>query len=198
MYLKQTSRGAGKSTLLESIRETTGNHTTSRVCDSEVWPQVITLEYVDEVGQQTMLQREKNGNVENRTDAINGITQIPIESYGQGDTANTIQHSEDNPQVIVDFLDGFLSLTALQQQDEAIREQLRENQSEMRKLRINLVALPEAQKALENEKKKIKIQEESKAADIVKYHNALLKERAFRNDLIRDLKNLITPNHLTT
>jgi energy-coupling factor transporter ATP-binding protein EcfA2 len=192
------SRGAGKSTLLESIRETTGNHTTSRVCDSEVWPQVITLEYVDEVGQQTMLQREKNGNVENRTDAINGITQIPIESYGQGDTANTIQHSEDNPQVIVDFLDGFLSLTALQQQDEAIREQLRENQSEMRKLRINLVALPEAQKALENEKKKIKIQEESKAADIVKYHNALLKERAFRNDLIRDLKNLITPNHLTT
>ena len=186
------SRGAGKSTLLESIRETTGNHTTSRVCDSEVWPQVITIEYVDEVGQQTMLQREKNGNVENRTDAINGITQIPIESYGQGDTANTIQHSEDNPQVIVDFLDGFLSLTALQQQDEAIREQLRENQSEMRKLRINLVALPEAQKALENEKKKIKIQEESKAADIVKYHNALLKERAFRNDLITDLKNLIT------
>ena len=186
------SRGAGKSTLLESIRETTGNHTTSRVCDSEVWPQVITLEYVDEVGQQTMLQREKNGNVENRTDAINGITQIPIESYGQGDTANTIQHSEDNPQVIVDFLDGFLSLTALQQQDEAIREQLRENQSEMRKLRINLVALPEAQKALENEKKKMKIQEESKAADIVKYHNALLKERAFRNDLITDLKNLIT------
>ena len=186
------SRGAGKSTLLESIRETTGNHTTSRVCDSEVWPQVITLEYVDEVGQQTMLQREKNGNVENRTDAINGITQIPIESYGQGDTANTIQHSEDNPQVIVDFLDGFLSLTALQQQDEALREQLRENQSEMRKLRINLVALPEAQKALENEKKKMKIQEESKAADIVKYHNALLKERAFRNDLITDLKNLIT------
>ena len=186
------SRGTGKSTLLESIRETTGNHTTSRVCDSEVWPQVITLEYVDEVGQQTMLQREKNGNVENRTDAINGITQIPIESYGQGDTANTIQHSEDNPQVIVDFLDGFLSLTALQQQDEAIREQLRENQSEMRKLRINLVALPEAQKALENEKKKMKIQEESKAADIVKYHNALLKERAFRNDLITDLKNLIT------
>ena len=186
------SRGAGKSTLLESIRETTGNHTTSRVCDSEVWPQVITLEYVDEVGQQTILQREKNGNVENRTDAINGITQIPIESYGQGDTANTIQHSEDNPQVIVDFLDGFLSLTALQQQDVAIREQLRENQSEMRKLRINLVALPEAQKALENEKKKMKIQEESKAADIVKYHNALLKERAFRNDLITDLKNLIT------
>lgn len=185
------SRGTGKSTLLESIRETTGNHTNSKVCDSEVWPQIITIEYMDEVGQQIIMQREKNGKVENRTDSVNGVTQIPIESYGQGDTANTIQHSEDNPQVIADFLDGFLSLSVFQQQDKIFREQLRENQSEMRKLRINLAALPEAQKALENEKKKMKIQEESKAADIVKYHNALLKEREFRNELIKDLKNLV-------
>lgn len=185
------SRGAGKSTLLESLRETSGNHSTSRLCDSEVWPQVITLDYVDEVGQQFTLQREKNGTVENRTDSVNGITQISIESYGQGDTANTIQHSEENPQVIVDFLDAFLSLGMLKQQDEGFREQLRENLSEMRKLRINLAALPEAQKALENEKKKMKIQEESKASEIVKYHNALLKEREFRGGLITDLGELI-------
>lgn len=185
------SRGAGKSTLLESIRETTGNHSPSRLCDSEVWPQVITLDYVDEVGQQITLKREKNGAVENRLDPINGITQIPIESYGQGDTANTIQHCEDNPQVIADFLDSFLSLGVLKQQDETFREQLRENQSEMRKLRINLAALPEAQKALENERKKMKLQEQSKAADIVKYHNALLIEREFRKGLIDDLNNLV-------
>ena len=186
------SRGAGKSTLLESIRETTGNHSSSRLCDSEVWPQVITLDYLDEVGQLITLQREKNGHVENRTDSINGITEIPIESYGQGDTANTIQHSEDNPQVLVDFLDAFLPLGLLKRQDEYYRDQLRENQSEMRKLRINLAALPEAQKALENERRKMKIQEESKASEIVIYHNALLKEREFRKDLIKDLSNLVS------
>lgn len=185
------SRGAGKSTLLESIRETTGNHSASRICDSEVWPQVINLDYVDEVGQHMTFQREKNGSVENRTDPVNGISKINIESYGQGDTANAIQHSEENPQVIVDFLDGFLPLDVLKQQDETIRKLLRENQSEMRKLRINLMALPEAQKALENEKKKMKIQEESKAADIVKLHNALITERVFRKDLIDELNNLI-------
>lgn len=185
------SRGAGKSTLLESIRETTGNHSFSKICDSEVWPQVINLDYVDEVGQHMTFQREKNGSVENITDPVNGITKISIESYGQGDTANAIQHSEENPQVIVDFLDGFLSLDTLKQQDDTFRKQLMENQSEMRKLRINLMALPEAQKALENEKKKMKIQEESKAADIVKLHNALIKERVFRKELIDELKNLI-------
>ena len=185
------SRGAGKSTLLESIRETTGNSSSSKLCDSEVWPQLITLDYVDEVGQSITMVREKSGTVENRTDPVNGITKIPIESYGQGDTANTIQHSEENPQVIIDFLDAFLPLGLLMQQDEAYREQLRENQSEMKKLRVNLAALPEAKKALENEQKKMRIQEQSKAADIVKYHNALLKEREFRSELVNELNNLV-------
>ncbi len=185
------SRGAGKSTLLESIREATGNHSSSRLCDSEVWPQIITLDYVDEVGQQITLQREKNSNVENRTDPLNGITEIPIESYGQGETANTIQHSEEKPQVIIDFLDAFLPLSVRKQQDEIFREQLRENQSEMRKLRVNLASLTEAQKALENERNKMKVLEQSKAAEIVKYHNALLKEREFRKELIDELNNLV-------
>ena len=150
------SRGTGKSTLIESIREASGNKSSSKVCDSEVWPQDITLEYIDETGQTIILQREKNASVINRTDAINGITTIPIESYGQGDTANTIQHSEENPKVIIDFLDSFLDLDMLKQQDREYIELLRSNQSEIKKIRINLVSLPEAQKALNNEKQKMK------------------------------------------
>lgn len=181
------SRGAGKSTLLESIREATGNHSASRICDSEVWPQTITLDYIDEALQSYTLQRDKNANVVNRTDPVNGMTSIPIESYGQGDTANTIQHSDDNPQVLIDFLDSFLSLDNLKRKDSVYIDELRENQSEMRKLRINLAALPEAQKALENERKKLVNLEKTKAADIVRYHNALLKEREFRSNLIEEL-----------
>lgn len=185
------SRGAGKSTLLESIREATGNHSNSRICDSEVWPQTITLDYVDEAGQCYTLQRDKNANVVNRTDPINGMTSISIESYGQGDTANTIQHSDDNPQVLIDFLDSFLSLENLKRNDARYIDELRENQSEIRKIRINLASLPEAQKALENERKKLVNLERTKAADIVKYHNALLKEREFRGSLIKELNTLV-------
>lgn len=185
------SRGAGKSTLLESIRETTGNKSSSKVCDSDVWPQNIILDYMDEVGQSITLQREKNSSVVNRTDPANGITVIPIESYGQGDTANTIQHSEENPQVIIDFLNSFLGLELLKQQDAEYIEQLRSNQSEMRKLRINLVSLQEAKKALENEQRKLKAMEQTKAADIVKLHNALFREREFRKTLIDELNILV-------
>jgi len=185
------SRGAGKSTLLESIRESTGNESRSKLRDSEVWPQSITLDYIDETGQHIQLQRDKNSMVVNRTDPAQGITVIPIESYGQGDTANTIQHSDENPQVIIDFLDSFLNLSALKLQDDQYVEQLRSNQSEMNKLRINLIALPAAQKNLENEKAKLKKLEQTKAADIVKYHNALIQERELRTSLIGDLKQLV-------
>lgn len=185
------SRGAGKSTLLESIREAAGNKTLSRLCDSEVWPQTITLEYIDEAEQSITLQRDKNSYVINRTDSDNGITAIPIESYGQGDTANTIQHSDENPQVLIDFLDRFLNLDHYKRKDEEIIVQLRENQSEMRKLRINLASLKDAQKALENEKRKLESLQKTKAADIVRFHNALLQERNFRTELINELNDLV-------
>lgn len=185
------SRGAGKSTLLESIHETTGDESKSKLRDSDVWPQTALIDYIDEAGQHLQLQRDKHGSVVNRTDPTQGITSIPIESYGQGDTANTIQHSDENPQVIIDFLDSFLSLSALKQQDDLFVEQLRSNQSEMNKLRVNLIALPAAQKNLENEKAKLKKLEQTKAADIVKYHNALIQERELRKSLIGDLRELV-------
>lgn len=84
-------RGAGKSTLLESLRESSGNKSKSKVVNSEVWPDKITLVYEDETGQNNTLTREKNSEVINSNDPANGITKISIESYGQGETAETIQ-----------------------------------------------------------------------------------------------------------
>ena len=102
-----------------------------------------------------------------------------------------MQHSDENPKVIIDFLDSFLNLDLLHQQDEEYINLLRSNQSEMKKLRINLAALPEARKALVNEKNKLKELEKTKAADIVKFHNALIQEREFRKSLITQLNELV-------
>lgn len=176
---------------MESIREATGNKSFSKVCESEVWPQNILLDYTDEAGQTQTFQREKNASVVNRSDPDSGITSIPIESYGQGDTASTIQHSEENPQVVINFLDAFLDLKLLEAQDSEYIELLRSNQSEMNKLRINIISLPNAKKALENERRKLKAMEQSKASEIVKLHNALLQERDFRKTLIDDLNKLV-------
>ncbi len=186
------SRGAGKSTLLESIRAGSGNPSGSKLCDSEVWPQSIRIDYVNDIGLLSTLLREKNGYVINLTDQTNGLTKVPIESYGQGDTASTLQHSEENPQVLIDFLDSFLSLDHEKNIDETLINQLRENRSEIQKLRINIASLPEAQKALANEERKMKVLQESKAAELVTFHNGLIAEREFRNTLTTQLKELVS------
>ena len=183
------SRGAGKSTLLETLRETSGNQSSSKVVDSDVWPQKITLQYTDEAGQTIEFSREKNNGTQNITDPINGISRVEIESYGQGETADTIQHSDENPTVLIDFLDGFLDLKPLISEDKEIITDLLENQSDARKLRLELLSLDETKKALKNEQKKLENLKKQKAGELVKYQNALIKERQIRQDLIADLKH---------
>ena len=61
------SRGAGKSTLLETLRETSGNHSSAKVVDSDVWPQKIILQYTDEAGQTIEFSREKNNSTQKKT-----------------------------------------------------------------------------------------------------------------------------------
>jgi histidinol phosphatase-like PHP family hydrolase/energy-coupling factor transporter ATP-binding protein EcfA2 len=185
------SRGAGKSTLLEALRETSGNKSTSKVVDSEVWPQKINLTYEDEAGQIIEFTREKNYITENSTDPINGISKVDIESYGQGETADTIQHSDDNPTILINFLDSFLELNSLKLEEIDIINKLLDNQSESKKLRIELLSFAETKKALLNEEKKLANLIKEKAGDLVKNQNALIKERQIRKELIDDLKNLI-------
>lgn len=185
------SRGAGKSTLLEAIRETSGNKSTSRVVDSDVWPQKISLIYEDEAAQVIEFTREKNYVTENSTDPINGISKVDIESYGQGETADTIQHSDDNPNILINFLDSFLELNSFKLEETDTINKLLENHSESKKLRIELLSFPETKKALLNEEKKLANLIKEKAGDLVKNQNALIKERQIRKELIEDLKDLI-------
>ncbi|WLD23256.1 AAA family ATPase [Flavobacterium dauae] len=185
------SRGAGKSTLLESIREATGNKSKYGVVDSEVWPQQIDLCYFDEANQRIDFVREKNNSVRNVTDPINGINRIEIETYGQGETAETLQHSDENPQVLISFLDSFLNISSYINEDEELINQLLENQSESKKLRIDLLTYDETLKALKNEEKKLENLKKEKAGELVTFQNSLIKEREIRTDLIKKLNDLI-------
>ena len=185
-------RGAGKSTLLEAIRESSGNKSSAKVVDSDVWPQNISLTYEDEAGQVLNFRREKNSQVLNTTDPINGIPKIDIESYGQGDTAATLQHCDIDPMILIKFLDDFLDLDQLKDSDKELVKKLRENQSHAKKLRIELSALDPTKRALANEQRKLQSLEKEKAGELVKYQSALLRERQLRSNLIKDLQALVS------
>lgn len=119
-------RGAGKSTLLESLRAASGNAAQSTIIDSEVWPDAISLVYEDEVGQRHTLTRSKLCEVTNADPE--GPTAVAIESYGQGETADTIQHCDDDPSILLRFLDGFVDFGELCADDETLRDAILANQ----------------------------------------------------------------------
>ena len=113
-------RGAGKSTVLESIRAVSGNDCRDNLVDNEVWPDRISLIYEDEAGRQQIFVKDKSKSVINASDPVTGITQIQRESFGQGETAETIQHCDKEPGVMIKFFDGFINFDNLKNDDELV------------------------------------------------------------------------------
>src|SRR5579884_20573 len=183
-------RGSGKSTLLESLRAVSGNGGREGLLDSDVWPDQIHLLYRDPSGREHLLGKGKFYPVVNHSDPANGITKVAIESYGQGETAETIQHCDKDPSVLLDFLDRFIDLTQLKADDEALREQLLANQTEIERLRLEVNTLPDVQKAKLNAEAQLRALKERDATAIVELEEKLARGRKFKTELIEQLNRL--------
>jgi len=184
-------RGAGKSTLLESLREVSGNQSTSNVVDSDVWPEEIIMFFEDETGRIIEFKREKNSSSINITDMSNGIDHITIESYGQGETAETIQHSDENPKGLLDFLDSFIENELLNREDQETCDLLLDNQSAINKARIEVKGIPDTKKQITNLSEKVKKLKNDDVGELVQYQVSLLNETKIRESLIAELNTLM-------
>lgn len=183
-------RGAGKSTLLESLRATSGNAAENTIIDSEVWPDAISLVYEDEVGQRHTLTRNKLCEVVN--DNPEGPTAIAIESYGQGETADTIQHCDDDPSILLRFLDGFIDFGEFLKQDAALRDAILANQGEIEALQLNINQIVPTEKAKGIADTQVAALKKQNASQVVELEEKLAKERRFRDGLKRNLGELLT------
>ncbi len=185
-------RGSGKSTLLEALRVCSGNAVKKKendIVDSEVWPDAITLIYEDEVGRQHTLTRSKLNAVANGDP--NGPLALPIESYGQGETAETIQHCDEDPGILLGFLDGFLDLAEMRRRDEQLRELLLENQTLIERLQLDLNRIPEIDAAKKVADQQVATLKTQKASEVVELEEKLANGRRFRAQLIEKLSELL-------
>jgi ABC-type cobalamin/Fe3+-siderophores transport system ATPase subunit len=174
-------RGAGKSTMLESVRTACGNGSENPIVDSEVWPDCISLIYEDEVGQQHVLTRSKMGELVNQDP--NGPVWVSIESYGQGETAATIHNCDKDPNILLEFLDGFVALKEMKGRDDEIRDELLANQGEIEKLQQDINRIKEVEglkKVADGQVATLKTQ---KVAEVVQLEEKLATERIFRDKL---------------
>lgn len=184
-------RGTGKSTLMEIIRAASGNQSSNEVIDSDVWPDDISLIYEDETGKAVEFRRSKNDDAFNNTDGDDGLQRVPVECYGQSETADTIKNSDNDPQNLLNFLDGFLEIEHLKKEDDNVRQLLLDNQSELGKLRTEVAAIKDTERQLRSLKEKKLRLEQDKVGDLVKHQVALVKEKGLRRDLAEQLNNLV-------
>ena len=181
-------RGTGKSTILECIRASSGNQTREDILDNEVWPDTIKLFFQDQAGQIIEFQKQKFNTNLNFTDPKNGIQQITIESFGQGETAATIQKCGEDPEILLKFIDNFIETKSYEVKDESFRTELLQNQTLKERLKLEIDRIPSIEQAFNNAKGQLSTLKTNKAKEIVELEEGVAKERTLRSDLLSNLE----------
>lgn len=185
-------RGTGKSTILESIRAASGNNVRENFIDNEVWPDRISLIYEDETGRQIIFSKDKLRELVNQSDPVNGITNIEIESIGQGETAETIRNVDKDPSILLKFIDEFIDFGTLKEDDNNICQTLLVNQGLIERLQIEVSNIPAYQEAKQNAEEQLKALKAKDAAKVVELEQSLVSEKALRSNLIVHLNKLFS------
>ncbi|MCZ2075580.1 MAG: AAA family ATPase [Bryobacterales bacterium] len=176
-------RGAGKSTAFEAVRCIAPVASASKLVDCEIWPDTLHLVWVDEVGHQTHLRRPINESLQNLTDPDIGAVVFPIESYGQNETAQTSVKAQSDPAALLEYLDQFVRLEDLKAEEEKIRSDVLENQTNLEKATQQVARIPEFKKLLATVQQQLKTLESANAREIVGLERKVAEERTLRESI---------------
>ena len=176
-------RGTGKSTLLEAVRCATSHSSDSRLIDSEIWPNSISLIWVDEAGQTHTVVRRSQESPVNIDDPDLGPVLFPIESYGQGDPAKISAKAQSDPEVLLKYLDEFVEIDDLTVSEETVRGKLLQNQTSIEKAELEVAKIPQYQRILASTKQQLAVLEKAKAKDIVVLERKVAEERSLRESI---------------
>lgn len=185
-------RGTGKSTILESLRAVSGNNARPNFVDNEVWPDRISLLYEDEVGRRIEFSKDKLCELVNLTNPVDGISNIEIESIGQGETAETIRNVDKDPSILLNFLDEFIDFGTLKDDDNSVCEELLNNQAAIERLQIEVATIPTYQTAKKNADDQLNALKSKDASKVVELEQSLVTERALRQNLVDYLNRLFS------
>ena len=195
-------RGSGKATALESVCLLGGPPSEDvTVIDSDVWPDIVSLCYVDETGQQHNLGRSKFGDVENLDEPASGSTAFPIESYRQGATNEISKRVQDDPLALLTFLDKLIQVEKEIDAEDAIREDLVELAPQITKAAGNVARIPEREKELKLKTDQLQRLREGKGEDVIKLQQQLVGEKRARAEIEASLAKLggaVTSEAITT
>jgi hypothetical protein len=177
-------RGAGKSTAIEALRCACMGES-SAIEGSDAWPQTIQIEYLDSFGARHLVQRDAGTgqSIEVLEDGTAVPMSIPLEGYEQDHVAEIIRSTDNDPRPLLRFLDRFVRSSAHEEM-EKIRRQLDENAEELLPVFGAPAALKKAKEDLVVAQGQIRVAEQTKAKDALKWKRLLHSERQLREAIL--------------
>lgn len=184
-------RGSGKSTAFESVCLIGGAPSDDvTVIDSDVWPEIVTLQYRDETGQTHNLARSKLSAMENLDDPVSGSSIFPLESYRQGATNEISKRVQDDPVALLTFLDRLVQVeTAIGAEDE-VREALGDLAPKLAKAAANVAKIPDFEKELKLKSDQVQRLRDDKGEAIIQLQQQLESEKRARAAIEQALTQL--------
>lgn len=184
-------RGSGKSTAFESVCLIGGAPSDEvTVIDSDVWPEIVTLQYRDETGQTHNLARSKLSAMENLDDPVSGSSIFPLESYRQGATNEISKRVQDDPLALLTFLDRLVQVeTAIAVEDE-VREALVDLAPKLAKAAANVAKIPDFEKELKLKSDQVQRLRDDKGEAIIQLQQQLESEKRARAAIDQALTQL--------
>ena len=184
-------RGTGKSTTFEGVRCLIHNlGEVSKVVDSEVWPDHLQLIWQDKAGQQHILSRHKNLDIQNVNDPDDGPCSFDIDCFGQGDAAKISHQAQNSPLALLGYLDKFVDLSVALAEEEDAREALLSLQTDMEKAEQQVLLIPQFQRQLATTKQALTAMQKPEVKDLIELQRQLATERELRIEIGQNLKRL--------
>jgi ABC-type multidrug transport system ATPase subunit len=182
-------RGAGKSTLLESIRCTCLS-SESELDEQPNSPETVQLIYRDSYGHDHYLKRDVARATYELTADGAVETTIPIEGYDQDRIAAITRGYQDDPRLLLDFLDQFVDVESASDEINARVADLEANARASAPLLDAPSKLSQAQKQLKDTRLKLTAMEGSNLKDALEWRRRLQRERQVRGELEERLREM--------
>lgn len=184
-------RGTGKSTMFEGVRCFSRTPSGASVINSDVWPERIDIEFVDEAGEGHRLFWSKGDSCgTNIRDPFAGPDTLPVECYGQGETQKISEQAQADPGALLRYLDRFTDVLQALAYEEKLRANLASLETEMAKSRAQVALIPQYERELSITRQQIRKFTEGNAKKLIESYQQIERERQARRNVIEQAKEI--------
>jgi energy-coupling factor transporter ATP-binding protein EcfA2 len=185
-------RGSGKSTALLSIRAALGADAVPEEDpdDPDRMPEKTTVTFVDNTGSERVAIRERSGEP---MDAAGSPIRLRLADLGQDESGRLARGYEKEPEVLLEFLDGFIVKHSFEEAEATLLAELADNNAELTRTQGAETKIAELEKTRDRLEATLKAATESNIDEIARWATMLASQRSLLEAIDSRVTEALSP-----